>query len=67
MYEVKLITAKSRVSPLKQLTIPRLELQAAVLASCEAKIIQEESRIKFKNVMFFPDCVNMDSKYVWKL
>ena len=54
-YEVKLIAAKSRVAPLKQLTIPRLELQAAVLASRLAKTIQEESRIKFKDVMFFTD------------
>ena len=52
-YEVKLIAAKSRVAPLKQLTIPRLELQAAVLASRLAKTIQEESRIKFSDVMFF--------------
>ena len=54
-YAVKFITAKSQVSPLKQLTIPRLELQAAVLASCLAKSIQEESRIQFKDVKFFTD------------
>ena len=54
-YAVKFIAAKSRVSPLKQLTIPRLELQAAVLASRLAKSIQEESRIQFKDVKFFTD------------
>ena len=43
------------MAPLKQLTIPRLELQAAVLASRLAKTIQEESRIKFSDVMFFTD------------
>ena len=54
-YAVKFIAAKSRVSPLKQLTIPRLELQAAVLASRLAKSIQEEPRIQFKDVNFFTD------------
>ena len=54
-YAVKFIAAKSRVSPLKQLTIPRVELQAAVLASRLAKSIQEESRIQFKDVKFFTD------------
>ncbi|XP_022781652.1 uncharacterized protein LOC111322749 [Stylophora pistillata] len=49
-YAVKFISARSRVSPLKQLTIPRLELQAAVLASRLAKSIQEESGIQFKYV-----------------
>ncbi|XP_068723814.1 uncharacterized protein [Montipora capricornis] len=54
-YQVRLIAAKSRVAPLKQLSIPRLELQAAVLASRLAKTIQEESRMKFQAVKFFTD------------
>ena len=54
-YEVKLVAAKSRVAPLKQLTIPRLELQAAVLASRLAKAILEESRIHFQDILFFTD------------
>eukprot|EP00112_Aurelia_sp_Birch-Aquarium-sp1_P026220 Seg9160.2 transcript_id=Seg9160.2/GoldUCD/mRNA.D3Y31 product="hypothetical protein" protein_id=Seg9160.2/GoldUCD/D3Y31 len=54
-FDVRFIAAKSRVAPLKQLTIPRLELQAAVLASRLAKTIQEESRIQFKDVKFFTD------------
>ncbi len=49
------IAAKSRVAPLKQLTFPRLELQAAVLASCLAKSIQEESRLQFQGTKFFTD------------
>ena len=43
------------MAPLKQLTVPRLELQAAVLASRLAKTIREESRIHFKSVHFFTD------------
>ena len=54
-YQVRLIAAKSRVAPLKQLSIPQLELQAAVLASRLAKTIQEESRMEFQAVKFFTD------------
>ena len=53
--ELPLVAAKSQVAPLKQLTLPRLELQAAVLASRLAKTIREESRIHFKSVHFFTD------------
>ena len=54
-YEPILVTAKSRVAPLEQLTVLRLELQAVVLASRLAKTIQEESRIHFKSVHFLTD------------
>ena len=54
-YEVNFVAAKSRVAPLKQLTIPHLELQAAVLASHLAKTIVKESTIQFANVKFFAE------------
>ena len=47
--------AKSRVAPLKEFTIPRLELQAAVLASRLAKSILEETRLKMRRTLFFSD------------
>ena len=50
-----MVAAKSRVAPLKQLRIPRLELQAAVLASRSAKTVQRESRMQFQSIKFFTD------------
>ena len=47
--------AKSRVAPLKPLTIPRPELQAAVLATRLYQSIAEESRLQFEKVAFFSD------------
>ena len=51
-YQVRLIAAKSRVAPLKQLCILLLELQAA---SRLAKSIEQESRVQFKSVKLFTD------------
>ncbi|XP_068757432.1 uncharacterized protein [Montipora capricornis] len=51
----KFIVAKSRVAPLKRLTIPRLELQGAVLASRLGKTILEECRFKFEKAVYFLD------------
>ena len=58
-YNAQFIAAKSRVAPVKKLTIPRLELQGAVLASRLGKNIPKESRLKFEKSVFF-----LDSKIV---
>ena len=53
-FGVRFVAARSRVAPLKELTIPRLELQAAVMASRLGKTITE-SRILFEAVIYFSD------------
>ena len=55
VFVTRFVSAKSRVAPLKPLTIPRLELQAAVLAVRLAQSILHESRLQFENIIFFSD------------
>ena len=54
-FGVRFVAAKSRVAPLKELTIPRLELQAAVVGSRLGKTILQESRLKFEKVRYLSD------------
>ena len=54
-YDVRFIAAKSRIAPLKRLTIPRLELQGAVLAYR----LCNKSHFQFEKVILF-----LDSKIV---
>ena len=54
-YEARFVALKSRVAPLKELTIPRLELQAAVLAARLGKSVCEESRLRFEKIVYFTD------------
>ena len=54
-FDVRFIAARSRVAPLKELTIPRLELQAAVLASRLGKTIISETRFAFEAIIYFSD------------
>ena len=54
-FSARFIAAKSRIAPLKELTIPRLELQGAVLASRLGKTILEESRLNFEGVRYLTD------------
>ena len=58
-FNAQFIAAKSRAAPLKKLTIPRLELQGAVLAFRLSKTIFKESRLKFEKSVSF-----LDSKMV---
>ena len=53
--KVHIVSAKARVAPLKQTTIPRLELMAALLASRLARTIYDKFKIKPKNVVLWSD------------
>lgn len=46
---------KSRVAPLKQVTIPRLELTAAVVAVKVDKMLQEEMQVHLQQSVFWTD------------
>ena len=50
-----LVAAKARVAPIRQTTIPRLELMAALLASRLAKTVYDEFKIKPSSVVLWTD------------
>ncbi|XP_037828693.1 uncharacterized protein LOC119616432 [Lucilia sericata] len=52
---VSLVAAKSKVAPLKPLSIPKLELQAALLGTRLAKTVQEVRRINTNSQFWWSD------------
>ena len=54
-HTVSLVMSRTRVAPLKKLSIVRLELQAAVLAVRLAKTIQNELTYSFDDIIFWSD------------
>ena len=67
-YRATLILGKSRVRPLKQVTVPRLELQAAVIGVRVASQIRRELSMSFSKEVFWTDsqvvlaCINNKRK-----
>ncbi|KFD60589.1 hypothetical protein M514_27222 [Trichuris suis] len=52
---VSFLMARAKVAPLRHLTIPRLELQGAMLATRIASVIVRELRLKSDSVTFWTD------------
>ncbi|XP_034073841.1 uncharacterized protein LOC117547324 [Gymnodraco acuticeps] len=60
---VSFITGKSRVSPLKQVTIPRMELTAAVLAVKIDTMLKNELQLQLDQSVFWTDSTTV-LKYI---
>ena len=54
-YECRLWTAKTRVTPLKKMTIPRIEMQSALMSTRLSKTIREQGGLEFKNTYYIID------------
>ncbi|XP_063592199.1 uncharacterized protein LOC134769401 [Penaeus indicus] len=55
MFESKLIMAKGRIAPTRQLSIPRLELCGAIISCRLRKLIENELSYRFSSVMHITD------------
>lgn len=54
-FESTLVTSKTRVAPLKPVTIPRLELKAAVMASRIGKCLESELELHISSTHYLTD------------
>jgi hypothetical protein len=57
--EVRFVSAKAKVAPLQAMSIPRLELMAAVLGTRLAEVVVEALDLNAHNVTFWSDSENV--------
>ena len=57
--QCSLLASKTRVSPLKPVSIPRLELMASILGLRLSKFVSEELSLKISNCTFWSDLKNV--------
>lgn len=53
------VMGKSRVAPLKQVTIPRMELTAAVVAAKMDRMLKQELQLQLKDSVFWTDSLTV--------
>ncbi|XP_055622287.1 uncharacterized protein LOC129765875 [Toxorhynchites rutilus septentrionalis] len=56
---IRLLAAKAKVGPIHQLSIPKMELQAALLGTRLTNTIQNEQRIKIDSITYWTDSENV--------
>lgn len=61
-FSAQLLAAKSRIAPIRQITVPRLELCAAVLAARLRKAIERETSFTFRRVLHLTDSMIVRSQ-----
>ena len=54
-YWCRMVMSKNRIAPLHKTTIPRMELNAAVLSKRGRKVLEKELRIKFEKILHLID------------
>lgn len=61
-YDVNILAAKNRIAPIRQITIPRMELCGAVLACRLRHCIETESKYQFKAIIHIVDSMIVRSQ-----
>lgn len=61
-FSAQLLAAKSRIAPSRQITVPRLELCAAVLSARLRKVIEKETSFVFDRVLHLTDSMIVRSQ-----
>ncbi|XP_076810887.1 uncharacterized protein LOC143453439 [Clavelina lepadiformis] len=58
-YHCSFVIGKSRVAPLKSVTIPRLELSAAVVGAKLSRLVVKELQLKIKRAVYWTDSTSV--------